>query len=295
VIKDRVADFLNDFPYLPGDQRVMFMWNEDKVIGEKCLHRFKLEEFRKLELYWLLKGCIIRGKQYKKPKGSKVNGSTQTALLRRAPDLMRMVVGFNLGRLAGQSIPHFHAQYGWEVVLNQRTLSQNQLSLYYEELEIADLVIFQNKNIKVVAPWTPLGQFALDLHFTGKFDVCEMTEEDMKLFAVFGHAIIRKYLRLGIQNMNIVFTNSPNDRQIEPLTVHFVPRVSMTALYEIKGVNVVDTPPSKIAEEFRRFTGTGREEINWSEIYKEGKAYNPDADYINEVGLMNRPLRTEKG
>lgn len=283
VITSRVADFVNDFPYLPGDQRVVFLWHEDSRVREKFLHKCKLKELRRMDLFWLLKGCIQRGKEYESPKDPRQNASHKLDLLRRAPDLLRMVVGFNLGKLAGQSIPHFHVQYGWEVVLNPRSLSENQLGLYFEELEAADLVIFKDDTIKVIAPWTPLGQFALDLYFTGKYDICQMTDEDMKVFAVFGHAIIQKYLGLGIQNVNIVFTNSPHDKQIEPLSVHFVPRVNMTALYEIKGVNVVDTPPSKIAEEFRRYTGSGSEEINWSEVLKAAQSYDPDAEFQEAI------------
>jgi len=101
-------------------------------------------------------------------------------------------------------------------VLNPRSLSQRQLDLYYEELENADLVILKDDKakVKVIAPWTPMGQFALDLYFVDKHDICDMTDEDVRLFAVFGHAIVKKYLRLGIQNLNIVFTNSPNDKQM---------------------------------------------------------------------------------
>src|SRR3989442_15663615 len=53
VIADRVADFLNDFPYLPGDQRVVFLWHADERIREKSLHKCKLNEFRKMDLFWL--------------------------------------------------------------------------------------------------------------------------------------------------------------------------------------------------------------------------------------------------
>jgi hypothetical protein len=286
IISDRVADFVNDFPYLPGDQRVVFLWHGDPMVRQRVLHKYQLGQLRRMDLFWLLKGCIIRGRQYKSPDDSGGDCPPPPNLLRQAPDLLRMVVGFNFGPLAGQSIPHFHAQYGWEVVLNPRSLSQNQLALYFEELKAADLIIFdQDQRIKVIAPWTPLGQYALDLYFTGKYDICDMTDEDMKLFSVFGHAIISKYLSLGIQNVNIVFTNSPNDKQIEPLTVHFVPRVSKTALYEIKGVNVVDTPPSKIAEEFRRFTGSGSEEINWAKVFEESRSYDPDKEFAKAIAF----------
>jgi len=281
VIPDRVADFLNDFPYLPGDQRVIFLWHENKHVREQCLHRFKLKDLRKMDLYWLLRGCFERGNQYRTPHSQ----SQLPDLLECAPDLMRMVVGFNLGKLAGQSIPHFHIQYGWEVVLNPRSFSHAQLDVYFEELENADLVIYQDDQLKVIVPWTPMGNFALDLYFTNKYDLCELNEQDMRVFASLGHTIIQKYLDLGIQNLNIVFSNSPYGKHIEPLIVHFVPRVNMTALYEIKGVNVVDTPPSMIAEEFRR-RSKGRskyKDINWSdwpELVREARNYDQDKEFL---------------
>jgi len=246
IIPDRVANFINDFPFLPEDQRVVFLWHSNLEVRKNCLHRFLLKDFGKIYFYWLLKGCIELGKKYVIPE--------QTL------DIMRMVTGFNLGRLAGQSLTHFHMQYGWEVVLNPLTISHTELQLYFEELDSLDLIIYQSDRVKVVAPWTPKGQYALDLYFNDKYDICEMEDEDIKIFTVIGHRILKKYLDLGIQNLNIVFTNSPKGHRIEPLVVHFVPRVNMTALYEIKGVNVVDTPPRKIAEEFL----DEREGVNWS-------------------------------
>ncbi|MBU4262582.1 MAG: hypothetical protein KKC76_12060 [Proteobacteria bacterium] len=278
IIPERCGDFLNDFPYLPGDQRVVFMWNSDKAIREKMIHRSKLSELEKLDLFWLLKGCIKRGNEYRSQRGH-TNKGVEEDLLRKIPDQMRMVVGFNFGRLAGQSIPHFHAQYGWEVVLNPRSISDNALNLYFEELRWADLIIHETDKVRIVAPWTPMGQYALDMYFIDKYDICEITDEDLKIFATVGHAVVQKYLSLGIQNLNIVFTNSPDNKKIEPLMVHFVPRVNMTALYEIRGVNVVDTPPSKIAEEFKRYTGGETKEINWVELVGNASLFDPDEAY----------------
>lgn len=294
VIRDRVCDFINDFPYLPGDQRVVFLWHPDKNIRQKCIHKFKLADFRKMDLYFLLQGCIERGNQYKSPPSRRTSYNGTEDLIRKAPDLMRMVTGYNLGKLAGQSISHFHVQYGWEVVLNPRSVSPNELDLYFEELLAADLIIYKDEKVKIVAPWTPMGQFALDIYFSDKYDISDMSDEDLKVFATVGHAIIQKYLGLGIQNLNIVFTNSPVTKQIEPLCVHFVPRVNMTALYEIKGVNVVDTPPSKIAEEFRRYSGSGSEEINWSELLKDARKYDPEGEYNEQTTGDKTTVKTQK-
>ncbi len=273
IIKDRVACFENDFPYLPGDQQVIYLayGEQDSEIRKKFLHRYKLEDFGRSELYWLVKGSIILGNNYPIPD--------------RTYDLMRMVVGFNLGKLAGQSIPHFHIQYGWEVVLDRRTISQKAIDLYFEELEFNDLIIYSDDRLKVIAPWTPKGQFALDIYFNDKFEISEMDETDIRTFAVIGNRIIKKYRELGIENLNIVFSNSPKGRKIEPLIVHFVPRVNMTALYEIKGVNVVDTPPNQIAVEFRRPGPDGSQGINWSQLIQESSEFDPDQLFMSEIEL----------
>ena len=259
VIKDKVADFLNDYPYLPADQRVLFRWHEDLNFRQDHLHRFKLEDLSKADLFWLLKACTQRGLDYL---------DLSNSLLREAHYLMDMVVGFNFGKLAGQSVPHFHVQSGWEVIIQPRSFLKTELKLYIEELKLESLVLFEDTDVYVIAPWTPMGQFALDVHFINKYNICQMTEDDIKIFAVFGHAIIKAYIGLGIQNVNIVFTNAPHSKETEPLIAHFIPRVNIAALYEMKGVNVVDTPPSTIADKFRTL-------IKWPEIREEAKKYNP--------------------
>ena len=257
ILENRVASFINDFPYLPGDQRVLFLWHSEEELRKKAFHRCALSALDGVELYWMMAGCLKLGREFQVPV--------------RTYDLMRMVAGFNIGRLAGQSIPHFHMQYGWEVALEHRSISQEELDLYFEELAYCDLVIYENKQIRIVAPWTPKGQFALEIHFRDKFDILEMDEGDVRLFACLGRRIMEEYIGLGIQNLNIVFGGSPKGRKIEPLVVHFVPRVNMTALYEIRGVNVVDTPPQKIAEEFRRG-------INWVDLMRQVAAFDPEAE-----------------
>ena len=274
LIENRAAHFANDFPYLPGDQQVVFLWHDDPAVRRRSLHRVKLIDFGRSELFWLTKACIELGRRYDAPD--------------RTYDLMRMVVGFNLGRLAGQSIPHFHLQYGWEVVLNKRSISEKALDLYFEELAASDLIIYEDERIKIIAPWTPQGQYALDMYFNRKYEISQMDHTDLRTLAVVGAEIIKKYLSLGIQNVNIVFTNSPQGRKIEPLVVHFVPRVNMPAMYEIKGVNVVDTPPQKIAEEFRRYGPDGEEGVNWVELVAAVGEYDPDTTFELELETETR-------
>jgi galactose-1-phosphate uridylyltransferase len=278
IILNRVADFVNDFPYM-HTQRVVFLWHDDEAIRENCLHRVQLDALRKMDLYWLLNGCLIRGREYK--------NAYPDNLLKRETNPMAAVVGFNFGKLAGQSQPHIHAQCGYEVVLNPRRISQKQLALHYEELHAAGLILYgqdDNSPVKVIVPWTPLGQFAIEIHFTQLFEISNMSDHDIRIFTVLGHAIIQKYLSLGIQNLNIAFSNSPVDKQLEPLRIRFVPRTGIAAFYEIiKGVGVVDTHPSTIVEELLRRTSNPQVTLNWSDLMKQAETYDPDAEFIQAV------------
>ena len=72
----------------------------------------------------------------------------------------------------------------------------------------------------------------------------------------------------------------------------------MTALYEIRGVNVVDTPPSKIAEEFKRYTGGETKEINWVELIGKAQSFDPEEEYNklvrNGIGDSGKQLHTHE-
>lgn len=265
IIPKRVAGFKNDYPYLPMDQWVIFLWHRNYNIRKRCFHKFQLGDIRALELYWLIKACLKKGNEFEIPKES--------------TDTWRMVVGINIGKLAGQSIPHFHVNYGWEVALNPKNIPKEALALYFKEIEEQGLIIYRHSKLLLVAPWTPKGQHAIELYFNGKYDFRQMNDEDVKIFAVFGEEIIKKYLQLGIENVNIVFTNSPLHRETEPLTAHFVPRVNMAALYEIKGVNVVDTPPVNIAAEFTRYNDKKKEGVRWADVYELSRQFDPDKKY----------------
>jgi galactose-1-phosphate uridylyltransferase len=285
ILDNHVAHFANDYPYLSGDQRVLFLWHPEIAVRKECLHRYRLKDFGRRELYWLVKGCIELGKDYQAPC--------------KTLEFMRLIVGFNLGRLAGQSISHFHCQYGWEFVVERRSITELELELYFEELSRKDLVLYQDNRIMVIAPWTPLGQFALDVYFRDKCEVLEMDEEDLKVLAIIGHKVIHKYLNLGIQNVNIVFSNSPRARRTEPLIAHFVPRVNMPALYELLGRNVVDTSPEMIAAEFRRRDENGIMAVNWTRSIQEAKEYDPVDDFEYELKerlfeIPSEPIGTNK-
>ncbi|OQA04320.1 MAG: hypothetical protein BWY68_00404 [bacterium ADurb.Bin400] len=98
------------------------------------------------------------------------------------------------------------------------------------------------------------------------------------MFAWLGHQILQAYRRkFRIQNVNIVFDSSPLGRRIVPVRARFVPRVNMIALYEVPGCDVVDTPPSTIFNEMRGIVP------NWREAVNQMTAYDPDAEYENEI------------
>ena len=124
--------------------------------------------------------------------------------------------------------------------------------------------------MRVVAPWTPKGQYHLDLHFVTKFEVHKLDETDLRIFAHLGHRILEHYRReLTIENVNIIFIGSPLQRQMIPVIARFIPRVNMPALYEYLGVNVVDTPPTDIAAEFRK-------NIRWEDELRNARAYDQE-------------------
>jgi len=271
-IEGKVATLLNDFPYFPYEHRLYFLWNEDRAVRAHACHKYLMADFGRVELYWLLKACKDDATAFKSPP--------ETA------DRVRLIAGFNIGELAGQSVPHFHLQSGWEVVLNPREFTHQQLDLYFNEIREEDLFIFENSRYSLVAPWTPSGKYAIDLYFRGKNQLTELGDDDLRAFAVAGDAILRIYHKyLGITNVNIVVRGSVLDCRTEPLQVHFVPRVNLAAMYEILGVNVVDTFPQSIAAEFRRAHTDPNKIVvlPWPELFESVESFDPEADFGSRI------------
>lgn len=256
IIPDRVACMPNQYPFL-NQHYLVFQWHSDAEKREQFLHLYQLEKFRKMQLFWLLKGCVELGKN---KLLSQSNSDYQT----------RFITGLNLGKLAGQSVPHFHAQCGFEISSEENIEnSNNELKLYINKLADYNLIIYQNKSLNLIAPWSPKGSFALDLCWTDKFHIHEMNEDDLKIAAVFGEQIINQYIKLGFQNLNIFFSNSPIGLNSQPLTLHFVPRANISAFYELLGNLVVDSGPEKTME---LFGGA----IDWNKIYEYIELFDPD-------------------
>lgn len=271
-IEGKVATFLNDFPYLPYEHRLYFLWNQEDKIKKHACHRYKIADFGRPELYWLLRACKEDAAIFKAPD--------ETA------DRVRLILGFNIGDLAGQSLPHFHLQSGWEVVLDPREFTRPELELYFKEIKSEDLIIFENDRYSIVAPWTPTGKYAVDFYFRGKNEITELDDNDLRTFATVGDAILKIYhMYLGITNVNIVMRGSVKDCRTEPLQMHFVPRVNLAAMYEILGVNVVDTFPQSIAAEFRRpHVDPSRAVIlTWFELFESVQSFDPENEFYSRV------------
>lgn len=274
AIEGKVGSFLNDFPYLPSDHRLYFLWHPDKKVCEHACHRYKIGDFGTCELYWLLKACQKGAQEFKTPMQS--------------ADRLRLIAGFNIGDLAGQSVPHFHLQSGWEVVLEPRAFTTIELDLYFSELRAEDLIIYENERYRVVAPWTPAGKYAIDFYFVNKYEITQLDENDLKTFAVVGDSILKIYHEyLGITNVNIVMRGSVKDCGTEPLQMHFVPRVNLAAMYEILGVNVVDTFPQTIAAEFRRAHVDKKRSIllPWYKLVESAKLFDPEKAFVSRYQI----------
>lgn len=266
----KVGVFENAAPYLPLDQQIAFLKHEDLETMYRRLHIFQIGQIRRMELFYLLQTTVELGKRFAQRDIS-------------TTDLPRMIAGMNIGPNAGQSLPHIHMQYGWEVSLGNLNVLPEALALFFEELHLEGLVLNTSAgenvpNFKLVVPWTPRGQYALDLYFTKQYEIHKLTDLDIKVFAWLGHRILQTYRKkFRIQNVNIVFDSSPLGRCIVPVRARFVPRVNMTALYEVLGVDVVDTPPPTIFNELRGMIP------NWREAVNQMMEYDPATEYKNEI------------
>jgi galactose-1-phosphate uridylyltransferase len=262
AIADRVGGFRNDAPYLAADQWVLFLHHPSPEFCRSQLHRVRLAEVGRRELFWLTQAVRSLGRRFKPPR-------TVAAPLRQ-------VAGMNLGKLAGQSLPHVHMQCGWEALFGLPCPTPAVLRMYLEDLAERELIFFRSKPLLLAAPWAPRGSYAVDVHFPGKYEFGDLVEADLRTFAVVGERLFKCYVALGIQNVNVVFSNSPRGRELDPLIAHFVPRVNIPAIYELHGVNVVDTPPETTAERLRdagRLLGDG---LSWAEFARAECGFDPD-------------------
>ena len=262
-LNGKVISFPNAAPFLPGDQRVICLSHDDRKKRYAYAHRYTFSDFGAEDFYAMTYAAVELAKEFPTtPDGE---------ALQKGSKLIRCIAGFNIGRLAGQSIPHLHLQYGWEVALAARDIKPEVLNLYYRELRDEKLVLYEDESYAAVVPWTPKGQYHIEIHFKGKYELSHMEEEDVRVLSYIANHIVRRYEEAGIRNVNILFSGSPYRRAREPLTAQFVPRVNMTALYEMLGVNVVDTFPEDISSFFQL-------NVRWRDIAAAARKFDPQAN-----------------
>src|SRR4051794_19162539 len=56
-IEGKVSSFLNDYPYLPHEHRLYFLWSAEERLRQHGCHKYRIDEFGRPELYWLLYAC----------------------------------------------------------------------------------------------------------------------------------------------------------------------------------------------------------------------------------------------
>lgn len=259
AISGVVKKFANDFPYLPFHHQLYYLCPDDDA-ALRAIHESDINEFGFMELYWLLKAC----------RDDAISPRPDHTTI----DRRRHVAGFNLGVLAGQSQDHIHLQSGWEVVLEPREIAAQELALFLYELKKEGLVIYEDDEVAFVAPWTPWGPYSVDLIYKKSHELTDLSDLQLHRLAEVGEQIVRIYTDeiardatkngedWGLQNVNIVMQGAPSGFDTEPLIFHFVPRTNATAMYEILGVNVVDTMPTTTHTIFSR--GSRR----WEDSFK---------------------------
>ena len=262
-IEERVGYFENDASFLNYNHEVLFLWVSDPKKRQK-MHKVRLDEFGRLELYWLLKAAIQMGQKF--------------AAKDDHPDVHRQAIGYNLGKEAGQSLPHIHAQTGWELVIEKGPdLHRTQIEAYFDELQSENLIIYRSDQVIFFSPYVPKGAWEVDLAFVGKFNLTQLDESDMRIFSVLGQEIVRKYIQMGIRNMNIFFTSACQGGEDEMLIAHFVPRLNTPAFNELRDCLVIDIPPVNAAEEFRRHLNG---KSDWGSFILRGiKHFDPDSEF----------------
>ena len=245
------------------------MWNDDKNLRYKNAHKFLFAEMTTVEFYYL----VLAARELAKDFPESLDGQK---LQKKEFSPIRCIAGFNIGKLAGQSMPHFHLQYGWDVVLSESAnpdIDESLMNLFYSELKQQSLILWEDERIIILAPWTPKGQYHMEIHFKNKYELTHLDDRDIKILSYLSDCFLRIYESLSIRNINIVYIGSPYKKENVPFHVQFIPRSNTTAIYEMIGVNVVDTSPSEIATKF---------ELKWRDIISKANMYDIEALYTEK-------------
>ena len=252
VIPNKVSCFKNDWPF--GDKhRVLFLHHPQHSV-QRRLHLHRLQDLDRLQLYYSLKGAVQLLKQ--------------DLLWEHEPN-RRMCWGMNVGELAGMSLKHFHSQVLWDTSVPSHSPN---CQTYLEAISAKKLTLFERNNIKLIVPWAPKSSYSLELWFTDSYLLSELTELDLRVFALFAEQIAQNSaLELNLKNLNRVANNSVLGSRERMVSISFYCRSSLFAWLEFLPVLVVDTNPYQIAQFWQP--------INWYQLFEAAKSYSPEQDF----------------
>ncbi len=275
--RGRVIALPNEYPFMEWDHHVLCLWHRNFGCRMAHTHRFRLADLGLVEFFCLSMAAVERARHFPHTR----DGLSMLA----SSDSVRPLLGWNLGKLAGQSIPHLHAQYGWESVPpSTHESEQSKLQLYYEEHRDKDLILYEDKRFLVLVPWAQRTRHHVQVHIKGCYLITDLKPADLGVLAGLTRHFIGCYLTKGIQNLNITFsTTSALAHRWGPLVVDWIPRLSIPGFYEYMDCNVIDGTPEDSVGFFRAVR-------SWSEIMKEAYSVDVTRLYQDRFGEDSESL-----
>lgn len=268
-LDENVMSFENASPFLEADHQVYALWHKDQQKRYCGAHRFKLTDYKEMDFYYPALAAIARAKTFP--------NTEEGQHLQEGTLPVRPILGVNIGKLAGQSIPHFHTQAGWQSCSTHMPNGKSR-QLYYEELRENGLMLYENDELVLFAPWCQLGRYHLQLHLKHKYYLQEVTRQELSLMSVIAVQLIQKFLQVGIENINFALSASPLGFRWSPVIFDILPRVNVPAFYELCfGSSVVDCAP----QEAIGFYHSGRD---WRDIFLEAQGFDAAKQYQQMFG-----------
>ncbi|KPQ32303.1 MAG: UDPglucose--hexose-1-phosphate uridylyltransferase GalT [Phormidium sp. OSCR] len=196
--------------------------------------------------------------------------------LRKDPRISTIVIFKNHGRGAGTSLEHPHSQIAaTPIVPNQLRLRTQEAIRYFddwgecifcrtlaEELEAGDRIVCQSKHFVAFIPYAALSPFHLWIfprrHASSFEDILDHEIED--LAEILRQVLAKLYVGLNNPDYNYTIRSIPSD---EHRTNYFhwylavVPRVSMTAGFELGSGMYINTTLPEASAEFLRSISVG--------------------------------------
>jgi hypothetical protein len=276
-LDDKVMSFPNAAPFFEADHRLFSLWHPELDKRYVGVHRFCLADYEEAEFCFPVLAALDRAKEFSSsPEGEKYlsEGSLPS----------RLIMGYNLGCMVGQSIQHFHLQAGWESIDPDHHYPNGiRRQLFYQELRDAELMLYEDENLVMFCPWAQRGRYHLQVHFKSMYWLQSLQPKDVTLLAVICVEALKRYLSVGINNVNIGISSSPETLHWQPVILDIVPRVNIAAFYEnCFGTNVIDTSPQVATGFFR----SGRD---WREVFDDAYRFDVEAQYHDRfVGCLQK-------